>query len=480
MRDALQALSEQHGVPSVDLTAEVIPIAVLRLLPEDIARERVSLPFALTDAGLHVAMSSPDDGEALEEIGFVSGKTVIAHVALDWVLQHVIEHAYAAEAKGLEYFVGSSVTEARLAELGLPGLEPSPPPPTPSPPSEEAAPPPPQPPSEEVAQPPSQEAAQPQAPSQEVEQPQAEAAAQPPVQQRAAIPIPPTPAGVRVPVDDSPLDPPLSLAPRSASERATLAEPEPGFVVLVADADAGVRELLRSTIEAAGGAVLQASDGLITLELVRSRSPQALVVDTALPTKNGLDLCRALADDPKQKDLALFVMSDVLRGWRAEEDLREGFGVKRLFDKPLDAIELTRTVQTVLAGGGTESQRPLSPAAEGYWSRAMTAFEGGDLEKAIAELEEGTRTEPRAFELHYHLGLLHGRRQDVVGAMRALHQALSLRPRDFAALKNLAVVSQRAGLRRQALETWERALSVAPDDQTRATIKQHMVTLLSE
>jgi tetratricopeptide (TPR) repeat protein len=88
------------------------------------------------------------------------------------------------------------------------------------------------------------------------------------------------------------------------------------------------------------------------------------------------------------------------------------------------------------------------------------------------------RIDPLAFELQYHLGLLHGRREDLFSAIEALESAVRLCPRHFSALKNLAVVYQRAGFRHKAVETWDRAMLYAPDENTRASVKEHMVTLL--
>jgi regulator of sirC expression with transglutaminase-like and TPR domain len=73
---------------------------------------------------------------------------------------------------------------------------------------------------------------------------------------------------------------------------------------------------------------------------------------------------------------------------------------------------------------------------------------------------------------------LHGRREDLFSAIDALETAVRLAPRHFSALKNLAVVYQRAGFRHKAVETWDRAMANAPTEETRTSIKEHMVTLL--
>jgi len=40
------------------------------------------------------------------------------------------------------------------------------------------------------------------------------------------------------------------------------------------------------------------------------------------------------------------------------------------------------------------------------------------------------------------------------------------------------VLYQKVGFRNKAIEAWERALRVAPDDPTRQSIKEHLVGLL--
>ena len=92
----------------------------------------------------------------------------------------------------------------------------------------------------------------------------------------------------------------------------------------------------------------------------------------------------------------------------------------------------------------------------------------------IEHLREGTRLDPLAFRLHFHLGLLYGKQARVYDAIQELITALDINGRHFPALKNLAVLYERVGFRWCAADTWERALSVAPDESTRAQIKDHL------
>jgi tetratricopeptide (TPR) repeat protein len=81
---------------------------------------------------------------------------------------------------------------------------------------------------------------------------------------------------------------------------------------------------------------------------------------------------------------------------------------------------------------------------------------------------------PRSYRLHYQVALLHGRQGSVHSAIAALERSVALFDGFFPALKNLAVLYERVGFRWCAADTWERALSVAPDESTRAQIKDHL------
>ena len=108
----------------------------------------------------------------------------------------------------------------------------------------------------------------------------------------------------------------------------------------------------------------------------------------------------------------------------------------------------------------------------------MAAYRSGDLDGAIDRLREGIAIDPLSFQLHYHLGLLQGRRDDTFEAIHQLETAVDLQPKNFSALKNLAVLYQRAGFKHKAIELWERALGSAPDEDTRRSIKDHLMSLL--
>ena len=50
--------------------------------------------------------------------------------------------------------------------------------------------------------------------------------------------------------------------------------------------------------------------------------------------------------------------------------------------------------------------------------------------------------------------------------------------RHFPAVKNLAILYQKAGFKNKAAETWHKAAVIAPDDATRESVKKQLMSLL--
>ena len=90
--EALAALTAEHSLPSVDLSERVIPLSLLKLVPVEMARERLVMPFSLDGDCLNVALTRAGDADLLEELAFVAGKTIEAHVSIERMVSQVIEH----------------------------------------------------------------------------------------------------------------------------------------------------------------------------------------------------------------------------------------------------------------------------------------------------------------------------------------------------------------------------------------------------
>lgn len=175
------------------------------------------------------------------------------------------------------------------------------------------------------------------------------------------------------------------------------------------------------------------------------------------------------------------MVSAVYRGWRYAEDVKQSFGVDRFIEKPFRINEVMEAVESTLKERPpwpAELERNHSAEAEAALNAGIAAYHAGDIESAIEHLKRGTTIDPLAFRLHFHLGLLYGKRGQVFEAIAELEAAVDSNGQHFPALKNLAILYQKAGFRNRAVEMWERALPFAPDDPTRQSIRQHLLQLL--
>ena len=93
-------------------------------------------------------------------------------------------------------------------------------------------------------------------------------------------------------------------------------------------------------------------------------------------------------------------------------------------------------------------------------------------------LRKGITVDPLAYRLRYHLALIYGKQGQIYDGITELERAVDLNPKHFPALKNLAVLYEKAGFRHKAIEMWERCVHVAPDAETRESIKAHLLKLL--
>lgn len=79
--------------------------------------------------------------------------------------------------------------------------------------------------------------------------------------------------------------------------------------VLVVDDDSAIRETLRLLLEDAGYEVIEAPDGGIALEILRSSSrPLVVLLDLMMPRVSGYDVLAAVAQDPHVLQAHAYIM----------------------------------------------------------------------------------------------------------------------------------------------------------------------------
>ncbi|HHH31243.1 MAG TPA: response regulator [Polyangiaceae bacterium] len=451
--DMLRALSEQHGLPGIDVAQTVVPTENLRLIPRDIAAQYKILPFSVKDEHLFLAMADPSDRRVIDEIEFVTGRKIFPYVAVSGPLAKVIDEAYEQLAAGAEYYIGSHAPASYLAELGL---------------SQPAA-------------------AQPRRPKHRPSSPRVQPPSTPAIaivtkedsglHEPARVPVA-RKASRRLPTLDDAFASKVAPLPTGPDDGRPKRAKEDRIVLIVDDED-DIRRMLRRVLTEREVRVVEAARGSEALEKVRECNPDVILLDAMLPEIHGFDICRRIKGSKKYGHIPIIMVSAVYRGWRVAADLKQSYGVTEFLEKPFKISDVVAAVERALEGRPPdEANETLSAEAQDCLAEGIAAYKAGHSDVAIAHLQRGVGLDPLAFRLHYHLGLLYGRRDQLFEGIHSLETSVDLSPSNFSALKNLAVLYQRAGFKHKAIEVWERTLAVAADEDIRKEIKDHLVSLL--
>lgn len=118
--------------------------------------------------------------------------------------------------------------------------------------------------------------------------------------------------------------------------------------VVLAEDDVDIRDLVQIVLEGLDLEVHAVGNGVDALAACQARPPQLLLLDITMPGMNGLEVCRAVRQDPALADLPIILMtaraqsSDVAAGLDA--------GADAYIIKPFGPIELREHVEALLGG----------------------------------------------------------------------------------------------------------------------------------
>ena len=118
-------------------------------------------------------------------------------------------------------------------------------------------------------------------------------------------------------------------------------------VVLVADDDADIRDLVAFKLEQAGFEVIAVEDGQAALDQARSRQPTLAVLDVSMPGISGIEVCRMLRADPATAGMLIIMLTARVQ----EQDVEGGFsaGADDYVTKPFSPRELVSRIQALLS-----------------------------------------------------------------------------------------------------------------------------------
>jgi DNA-binding response OmpR family regulator len=117
-------------------------------------------------------------------------------------------------------------------------------------------------------------------------------------------------------------------------------------VIVVADDEQDIVELVAIGLERAGYVVHRAGDGEEALTMIREHRPDVAILDVAMPKLDGFELTRQLRSDPETSEIKIMLLTARVR----ESDVNAGLaaGTHDYVSKPFSPQELQERVAALL------------------------------------------------------------------------------------------------------------------------------------
>ena len=117
-------------------------------------------------------------------------------------------------------------------------------------------------------------------------------------------------------------------------------------LILVADDDPFISQIIREALVSDGYKVDKAADGLEALQKIEQLSPDLVIMDYMMPKMDGPEVCRKAKDNPKIKHIPI-IMVTAVADVKEKVNLLES-GAEDYIVKPFDLEELLARVKVVL------------------------------------------------------------------------------------------------------------------------------------
>jgi len=114
--------------------------------------------------------------------------------------------------------------------------------------------------------------------------------------------------------------------------------------ILICDDEPTLRELVRVSLDGDFDFV-EASDGVVAVELAREVTPDAVVLDLMLPRLSGLEVLAQLQADDTLRSIPVLVMT----AWNDTREAALAAGADSFITKPFDPDELKVMMEEMLS-----------------------------------------------------------------------------------------------------------------------------------
>ena len=118
-------------------------------------------------------------------------------------------------------------------------------------------------------------------------------------------------------------------------------------LIVVADDDGDIRDLVEFKLTTLGHQIVTVADGSSAVDACRTTRPDLAVLDVMMPGLTGLEAVRELRSNPALKDIPVILLTA-----RAQQsDVQTGFdcGADDYITKPFSPKELASRVEALLA-----------------------------------------------------------------------------------------------------------------------------------
>ena len=123
---------------------------------------------------------------------------------------------------------------------------------------------------------------------------------------------------------------------RRAEDAGTMDGKKP--LVLVADDDSSMREVVSEHLQSVGYDVLVAEDGREALELTRKHRPDVVLLDVMMPETSGWEVCRTIREEPALAATSVLMLTGI--GHTVNSMTSPLYDADAYMDKPFEFAEL--------------------------------------------------------------------------------------------------------------------------------------------
>jgi len=241
---------------------------------------------------------------------------------------------------------------------------------------------------------------------------------------------------------------------------------------LIVDPDPPGRIQLVSELERLGYECQAVGQGAQAIDLLSQISFDLVFADIATPELDGLRMCRAIKRSQRLARTRVVVTTSVVDSGQIADAVLQQHGADGYLEKPLDPRRLHRLLRDLSTEEHANHDAILADA--------LSRYQHGDIEGAIAGLRGALVTDPASPKLHFMLANLLQRSSRYAEAVDEYESVVDLQPQYFPALTRLAYLYFRQGLHARAVETWRRALPVCEDPALRRNIELFMRKLVAD